>query len=152
MRELTIHVPRAGRSGVLHEIGAVACLMSAHQEYSTFPLASIKHWIEPALQVDQLAVFYARNNPVGYITWAFLAPDVEERWINDAYAMLHYSEWNEGENCWVMDFFAKGNYCHDVLYYARDRLFANLDIVRSLRRNPDGSIRKISQWKSRTKA
>ena len=107
------------------------------------------HWIEPALQVDQLAVVYAGENPVGFITWAFLAPDVEARWINDPYVLLHYSEWNEGGTCWVMQFFASENYCHDVFYAARDHLFAKVDIVMSLRRNPDGSTKKLSQWKGK---
>jgi hemolysin-activating ACP:hemolysin acyltransferase len=100
---------------------------------------------------EQLAVFYRWNDsePVGYVTWALLAPDVEHRWLHDPQVLLHESEWNEGENLWIMDFLALPGYCEDIVEFIEQNMFAGYSEARSVRRNADGTVRKVSTWRRR---
>lgn len=133
---------------IMEKRGVVAHLMATSKRYRRFPFACLNAWIDPALITDQLAVFYRWNDsqPVGYITWAFLASDVEHRWINDPQASLHLSEWNEGGNLWIMDFLALPGYCKDIVEFVGQHMFAGHSQAYSLRRSPDDSVRKVSCW------
>lgn len=131
--------------------GVVAHLMATSTQYRSFPMVSLSAWIDPAITTNQLAIFYHADSsvPVGYITWAFLAPDVEHRWLNDPRVMLHISEWNEGGNLWIMDFLALPGYCEDILEFIEQNMFEGYSQARSVRRRPDGMVRKTSCWKRR---
>lgn len=129
-------------------LGAVVSLMVRDKVYRHFPMACLEAWVRPALQLKQIKIFYGENGgPAGYMTWAYLAPDVERRWIHDADVMFHISEWNEGEALWIMDFVAPTGYAPMMWRHARDELFADFGEVRWLRRNKDGSVKKVSVWK-----
>lgn len=151
-RELLLTPKKKPDNGIMEKRGTVAHLMSLSREYRNFPFACLSAWIDPAILTNQLAVFYRGNDgcPVGYITWALLAQDVEQRWINDPHVILHESEWNEGENLWIMDFLALPSYCADIVEYIDRSMFEGRTEAYSLRRNKDGSVRKISCWKRRS--
>jgi cytolysin-activating lysine-acyltransferase len=136
---------------LMEKRGAVAHLMARSKHYRKLPMGCLNVWIEPALLTNQLAIFYRWNDgkPVGYMTWAFLAPDVEDRWKNDPKVLLHDSEWNEDGALWFMDFLALPGYCEDILEFIDQNMFAGHSHAFSLRRNPDGTVRKISCWKRR---
>lgn len=129
-------------------LGHVAYLMSKSNAYQSYPMACLVAWIEPAIAVQQIKIFFdvQGRSPVGYITWALLAPDVEKRWLHDPKVLLHFSEWNEGEKLWVMDLVAPFGHCQDIVRYARDQMFKDHDMVYSLRRAENGSLRKQSIW------
>jgi cytolysin-activating lysine-acyltransferase len=131
--------------------GEVANLMASNARYRAFPIVSLSVWIDPAIMTNQLAIFYDSysGNPVGYITWAFLAPDVEHRWLKDPNVLLHDSEWNEGGNLWIMDFLAIPGYCEDIIEFIEQNMFSDQSQAFSLRRNDDGRVRKVSCWKRR---
>lgn len=136
---------------IMEKRGTVAHLMAKSKHYRNYPIALLSTWIDPAIITNQLAVFYRWNDssPIGYITWAFLAPDAEKRWKTDPKVLLHNSEWNEGETLWIMDFMALPGYCEDVVEFIQGNMFAEHSVAYSLRRKRDGSVRKISCWRRR---
>jgi len=136
---------------IMRKRGVVAHLMANNARYRRFPLVSLNAWIDPAIVTNQLAIFYGSYSsaPVGYITWAFLAPDVEHRWLNDPNVLLHESEWNEGGNLWIMDFLATPGYCEDIVEFIEQNMFTDHSQAFSLRRKDDGTVRKVSCWKRR---
>jgi cytolysin-activating lysine-acyltransferase len=138
-------------TGLMQKRGIVAHLMGSNPTYCRFPIVSLKMWIDPAIITNQLEIFFDADssNPVGYITWALLAPDVEHRWINDPKVVLHDSEWNEGHNLWIMDFLALPGYCEDIVEFIEENLFAQHSQAFSLRRDAKGVVRKLSCWKRR---
>jgi cytolysin-activating lysine-acyltransferase len=139
---------------IMEKRGVVAHLMATSKRYRSFPFVSLTLWIDPALVTNQLAIFYRWNDgePVGYISWALLAPDVEHKWINDPEFVLHTSEWNEGGTLWIMDFLALPGYCEDIIEYVGENMFKEYSHAYSLRRRPDNSIRKICCWRRRERA
>ncbi len=75
--------------------------------YLDYPLASIKAWLFPAAQLQQLHIFLGEDQRVlGYMTWAWFSEETEDRWKRGAIDMLHISEWNEGDRLWILDFVA----------------------------------------------
>lgn len=136
-------------NGIMEKRGIVAHLMSLSPLYGRFPMVSLTVWIDPAILTNQFAIFYDTysGDPVGYVTWAFLAPDVEHRWLTDQKVMLHFSEWNEGDNLWIMDFLALPGYCEDIVEFIERNMFLDHLQASFLRRNADGTVRKLSCWK-----
>jgi hemolysin-activating ACP:hemolysin acyltransferase len=130
------------------QLGTVANLMLQSKRYQYYPMACLLAWVHPAILLKQIKLFYNdKGIPVGYITWAWLAPDVEERWINDPKVMLHFTEWNEGETLWIMDFFAIPGYAKLLQRHAVADLFPGQTQAKSLRRKSDNSTRCVSTWR-----
>src|SRR5438552_12392522 len=124
-------------------MGSVAMLMLQNKKYQYYPMACLLAWVHPAILLKQIKLFYnEQGHPVGYLTWAFLAPDVEEEWNSDPKVMLHISEWNEGDSLWIMDLLAPSGFGRRILRYAREEMFKDFDSAKSLRRNPDGTVRR----------
>jgi len=118
------------------------------KEYRHYPMACISAWIRPAILLDQIKVFFdERGLPAGYLTWAYLAPDVEERWITDPTFIPHLSEWCEGGSLWIMSFVAPSGYAREMIGYAKAHLFKDFVVAKSLRRGGDGVVRRISRWR-----
>lgn len=79
----------------IHEkIGFAVRCMLYNRNYSLYPVLTIQIWTEFAINHDQIKfLFDTKGMPLAYITWAYIAPDTEERLINDPEFRLHLSEW-----------------------------------------------------------
>lgn len=121
--------------------------MCRSQLYCQFPVACISEWLIPPIAFGQILVFRnASGLLVGYVTWAFLTEDVERRLLNDPQVLLHFSEWNEGDRLWLLDFVSTQGSARQLLRQVRDH-FKDHRFARSLRRQDDGSIKKTVVWK-----
>jgi hemolysin-activating ACP:hemolysin acyltransferase len=100
----------------------------------------------PPLRLQQIKIFYHQNRhfPIGYVTWAFLAPDVERRLLEDPTSELHLSEWNEGTDVWIMDLVAPG-YCIEIIHHIKQQMFLEHNAVHWLPRR-DRSAGKSRAW------
>ncbi|WP_428832164.1 toxin-activating lysine-acyltransferase [Gibbsiella dentisursi] len=101
----------------IHEqIGfAVSCMLN-NRNYSLYPILSIQRWTEFAINHKQIKfLFGANNQPLAYITWAYLERDTESRMLHDPKFNLHPSEWNEGGRIWILDFCCKPGYSREVI-------------------------------------
>jgi hemolysin-activating ACP:hemolysin acyltransferase len=128
-------------------IGIVAATMTKSSEYCHYPIASLSVWIEPAILLDQIHFLRDRgNNVVGYVTWALLAEDTENRLMHDPEVIFHLSEWNEGDRLWIMDMVLLDGRIKPFLEEVRG-LFPAFNEAKSLRRRDDGSIRKVTTWR-----
>lgn len=147
-------MPRArdhkGESALgFHErIGMAAWLMTKASDYAQYPIACLSAWIEPAVLHDQIHFFFRDEDrrPIGYVTWACLAPDTEQRLLHDPEVLFHISEWNEGESLWLMDMVLIAG---DVRSCIREMcsMFPNFSEAKSLRRLEDGAVQKVTVWK-----
>ncbi len=89
------------------QLGYAAMLLAQDPTTRMAELRILQDWIEPAIRHKQLIfAFNELKRPVGFVTWATLAPDVERRLASDPLARLHESEWDEGERLWLMHFIA----------------------------------------------
>jgi len=115
------------------------------QAYFSLRLIDVRAWLVPAINHKQVMCFFDDfDNPVGYITWANLAPDSEQRLLNDPNFLLHESEWDEGAATWIIDCcfpFGGAAYALDELkkYFKEN----DTDSIFWARRNIDYSVRKV---------
>ncbi|MFW2439264.1 MAG: toxin-activating lysine-acyltransferase [Arenicellales bacterium] len=61
----------------------------------------------PALVLDQCKVYLQTSGgslPIAYVSWAYLSPDAEERFL--ATQRIAPSDWKSGENLWLIDVLA----------------------------------------------
>lgn len=141
-------VPSPASIKPIEQTGLAAYLMFSCKNYQLYQLACLRIWIEPAIRHQQIQFFFNEYyKVVGYVTWALLAPDVEHRLSHDPNVLFHESEWNEGESLWIMDFVAPFGHAREIIRHVRTELFPDHQQAQSLRRNADGSVRKVSLWR-----
>ncbi|QWT22125.1 toxin-activating lysine-acyltransferase [Bacillus sp. NP157] len=130
-------------------LGKFVYAMMRNDTYCRYPVASITLWLEPAAYLGQVHFFTDLNGQmIGYMTWAWLTAEAEQRLIEDPEVLLHLSEWNEGERLWVLDFVVLNGDVGACLRTART-LFPHVSSARSLRRDDEGRVKRVSTWKVR---
>lgn len=145
-----IEEPRSLSADFLKEIGAVAFVMARHARHRDRPVHALPSRIAPAAMARQIRVFYtAQSMPVGYLTWAWLNPQAERRWIEQPDTPLHPNEWTDGDALWLIDFVALPGLERALLKHAKDSLFADQSSIKALHRGAGGAARKVSNWRRR---
>lgn len=100
--------------------------------------------LAPPVEQQQFRIYIAGGRPVGFASWAFLSPEVEQALLART-RKLQAADWVSGPNAWVMDFIApEGDTWAMVDDLQRTALADH--IVFATRRRPDGSIRKVGRW------
>lgn len=118
-------------------------------ERKTFKLISIALQTMPALRVNQLCVIRnSRGEPIGYAIWAFLSDEVAAEMQANPDRLLHYSEWNEGLNAWIIDFVALPGFARALASALRHGPLKGFNRFKGIRTRPDGSIRKVVDVKA----
>jgi cytolysin-activating lysine-acyltransferase len=105
----------------------------------------LRPWICRAIEHDQILLFFDKtDNPFGYITWAHLAPDTEERLLNDPNFLIHPTEWSEGGKTWIIDFCFPFGGLFEASKLAKKLLREkNIQQVFWARRNKNFTVRKV---------
>jgi len=93
-------------AGISFHVGNVVRIL-LHTSRATFKIGSIEAQTRPAIKLRQVHFLYdERGSPIAYATWAFLEPSTGSELVEDGSRFLHFSEWNEGTELWIMDFVA----------------------------------------------
>lgn len=110
-----------------------------------FKLVSIVVQTLPAVRLNQVCVHRnVRGEPVAYAMWAFLSDEVAAEMRNNPDRLLHYSEWNEGLNLWIVDFVALPGYALPLATQMRTGCLRDFERAQGLRTRADGSVRKLA--------
>lgn len=123
-----------------------ACLVGFMcKEYSLCQIITLGIWVVPAIDHDQIVFFFDKSStPLGYVSWAYLASDSEERLLNDPEFLLHFSEWNEGGDVWIIDFyFPRGGAKEAVVWLKKMFRKDGIDKVGWVRRNAGSAVKKV---------
>jgi len=67
--------------------------------------------------IEQGQIRFVRNfnlEVAGYYTWAKLTPFVSEKYINHPDYRLHPSEWNEGDEFWIIGLCARKRFLKNI--------------------------------------
>lgn len=128
-------------------LGFACMLIFMSKRYSLFQIATLNLWIQPAIHHKQIVFLFNKDSvPMGYVTWAHLAPDSQERLLNDPDFLLHPSEWNEGGNTWIIDFcFPCGNVRESIKKIKWVLKCGGITRVHWARRYTNHSIRRVGK-------
>ncbi|WP_404405724.1 toxin-activating lysine-acyltransferase [Pelagibacterium halotolerans] len=101
--------------------------------------------ILPALWAKQ-ARFYVTDTgiPTAMVTWAWLSEAVE-RDVHATGRALAHDEWNCGDRLFFNDWITPYDNIREVLHDMTHTIFPD-EVATSLRRNADGSVRRINRW------
>lgn len=115
----------------------------------------------PALMCGQCKIYFSQSgNPSAFVTWAFLNnEDHEQMLANGSEPNLFengpnpdISKWTTGKNLWFMDAVALDGNIMAITRELRKTHFPDHEIANSIRRNPDGTIRKCNMWRKTRQA
>lgn len=101
--------------------------------------------ILPALWVNQARFYLTEEGiPTAMVTWAWLNEDVQEE-VHATGRALTRDEWKCGDRLFFNDWITPYNNIRKVLHDMTHNIFPD-QIATSLRRNRDGSVRRINRW------
>jgi cytolysin-activating lysine-acyltransferase len=136
-------------------LGAAVSLLQRSARHRKMPIVSITRWLKPALLLDQFRLFCSQdgNNegvPVGFMTWAYLSPEVDARRRVSNRMPLHSTEWCEGHVLWIIDLVTLRGYAKSIIQCAQETMFSESSEATFAQYHPDGRLRRIVTWRRRT--
>lgn len=101
--------------------------------------------ILPALWNGQVRFYLTKEGiPTAMVTWGWLSEDVQQE-IHATGRALTEEEWNCGDRLFFNDWITPYGNIREVLHDMTHNIFPD-EVATSLRRNPDGSVRRINRW------
>jgi hemolysin-activating ACP:hemolysin acyltransferase len=122
--------PNAIANAQYQIVGAVCQLAALSKCHAGVALFSTIDRLRMPIKLDQIKVFFSDfDQCMGYVTWAYVTPEVEARLIADPTSTLHEFEWNEGNRLWIMDFLAPKGSIEHIMRNMRDVLFLDSETL-----------------------
>jgi cytolysin-activating lysine-acyltransferase len=101
--------------------------------------------ILPALSCHQTKFYLTEDGiPFAMVTWAWLSESLE-REIHETGRALRAEEWNSGTRLFFNDWISPYNNMREVSQDMACNMFPD-ETATSLRRNMDGTVRRINRW------
>lgn len=129
------------------DLSAILELCAASASHNRLPIAGFFGRLQIPLMLGQVEVF--RNHfgqTLGYIVWALLHPEVEERLLTNVNAEILDFEWNEGKCLWVVDCIFSAGSIIPMLRHLRDYTFKDFDQITYMRlKGRKVFVRRISR-------
>lgn len=117
-----------------------------HRQFPLFAYLPIE--ILPPLRAGQLRSYIGINGePFGMIAWAKLSDDIRDD-VHASGRPIQPNEWCSGPNPFVNDWISEAPAFAPMKAEIRDTIFPN-DIFTSIRRNSNGSVRRVNRWRGR---
>ncbi len=130
----------------LQMIGAIAHLMINSPLHRQYNISDIAERFVPAMLHNQFRYYEIDGNPIGFVNWAWLTDEVEQKFIDGAY-VLNLDEWQGGNNLWFPEFIAPFGHARYIVKDLRTNILPKGTPAKSFKINPDGSFNTISHWK-----
>lgn len=112
--------PSSDTEGLARSLGYAGLLMSRNPSHFALPIRYINDTIFFAIANRKIHFFFNHDGEVvGYIAWAFISDDIEEKIIKSGRFNLHLSEWDEGTSLWVVDLLAPYGHVKNVISWFR---------------------------------
>lgn len=127
----------------LKAYGDLMFLFMRISRYERLPLRLVRRCIQPPIDLNFYRVFYLDGFPRAAITWSFLGPEQERKFVSGE--LLEPSDWLSGKQLWIADVLApygRGT-GGQVLKWLRATLSREHRIVRFLRVDDDLKIQRI---------
>ncbi|MBV6627271.1 MAG: toxin-activating lysine-acyltransferase [Rivularia sp. (in: Bacteria)] len=129
----------------LQLIGSITHLMGSSQLHRQYQIADITERFIPSLIHNQFRYYEINGNPIGFVNWAWLSDEVEEKYSTGEY-VLSLDEWVGGNNLWFPEFVAPFGHARLIVKDLRSNILPKGTPAKSFKIRPDGSFRSISRW------
>ena len=134
MLELALHDCESQDPVRQRVVGAVAMILADDDSWHGDLKRFLVEEIIPSARHGKIAFFLNFECvPVGFVTWAHLARETEQRLLQSLDPWLHLSEWNEGEALWIRSLHVPPRLRREGLRLCLDELFPAERTVRLMR-------------------
>ncbi len=103
-------------------LGVVTWLMLQNSTTRHTLISELEWRVMPPLVRDQSRIYLQDNAPVAYVSWARLSDASAERYKFPPHH-LSSTDWNSGENNWVVDLCAPFGGASDIIHVLRNTVF-----------------------------
>jgi len=128
-------------------IGEVTLLMTVSSLHKQHPINFINYFILPPIYLNQFRIYRIKNQPVGWVSWAFLSDELEKELIEN-FRILNLDEWKIGKNVFIMDFIAPFGHARKITQDLKNNIFPN-DLVKGFRLKDDKTVRKVAIYRGK---
>lgn len=127
-------------------LGAVTWLMMNSPLHRQYTVQELSERVLPSILHNQFRIYEQDNRPIGFVNWAWLTDEVEEKYQTAEYE-LGFMEWTGGQNLWFPEFIAPFGHTKYIFRDLRKNFFPT-QIVKGFKVNADGQLRGIVHYKS----
>ncbi|MBD2302097.1 toxin-activating lysine-acyltransferase [Nostoc sp. FACHB-190] len=126
-------------------IGSITHLMLSSPLHRKYKIAHIAERFVPSLIHNQFRYYEIDGNPIGFVNWAWLTDEVEQKFLTEKY-VLQLDEWQGGNNLCFPEFIAPFGHARLIITDLRTNIFPKGTPAKSLKINPDGTLKSIYRW------
>ena len=118
-----------------------------HQQFKLVYYLPVE--ILPPLRIKQLYCYVnQQGNPIGMVSWAWLSDEVKQD-VHTTGRALQHQDWSTGSHLFCNDWITtQSSVFRTVVAHMAQDMFPD-EIGSSLRRNSDGSVRRVNKWLGR---
>ena len=98
-------------------LGGFVWLWQHHDYYRQASIESAISIILPIIQSKNFAFFVYKNQPLGYINWAYLSPEQELAYLNRMQSYEFFTQFNQpspGRKIWILSWFCTSQIKHQL--------------------------------------
>lgn len=124
-------------------LGPVVWLMMTNNMTRHTLLSELEWRVMPALVLDQAKLYFREEAPVAFASWAKLSDAAAQRYRTPPHH-LAASDWNSGQQIWLVDVLTPFGGAQEVLQDLREKVFAGHEVHQLL---PNGGAEaKVLTW------
>jgi len=87
----------------LETVGLMVALMTRSAQHQSVRIRDLEWLIFPPAALGHVHIFRIDGQAAGYATWANLSDEVADQFLRRHPVRLTETEWNSGENRWLID-------------------------------------------------
>jgi cytolysin-activating lysine-acyltransferase len=133
-------------------LGEIATVMMRVPSHRNTTLAQIEATVMPAILTGQYTIITGNTGPIGFVLWATVSPEVDQRLSQNANEPLQLSpqDWTSGEQIWLIEAIGEHRAIDVMIQGLRERSWAG-KTVKLWAKAPDGSM-QVSTLTDQAKA
>jgi cytolysin-activating lysine-acyltransferase len=103
-------------------IGHAVWLMSRSPMHRHLMITDIDWLVTPPILLGQFRLWQKEGNPIGFVSWAFLNEEAEERIVTKGIRRLMPTDWKSGSALWLIDFLSPFGGQNEMLKELREKI------------------------------
>lgn len=123
-------------------LGEVVSLLLCSNVHRAYQIADIGAVFFPPIQCNQFRLYHQNKRLVGLVTWAYLTPEVQEKYLSGTYN-LHPEDWSAGDNLWIIDWISPFGHTKQIARDLRKNVFTTTQALKAIRIKPNGRNRGL---------
>ncbi|KAI9135429.1 toxin-activating lysine-acyltransferase [Acaryochloris sp. CCMEE 5410] len=122
----------------LQLLGGITWLMLQSPQHWHCTIKELEARILPSLTLNQFRFYEVGGQPIGFVSWAYLSDEVEEKYQTGEYKLLP-QEWRSGERLWCTNFISPFEHDPSIFEDLRQTIFPQGTTAKMIRTQEDGS-------------